>query len=192
MEEIFFRHFFQWSWGCYSARHLNPTSPTETWADLLLLRNRKFGNSDFPDYRFLLSTTTGNPNIFQDSVKNFLNYKMPETRFAALLKYKQSVCESGIHKSKFPKKSPDFICGIRSGNGLAKAESIFHKIFDRSTKNVGGNNLWSRSTKFENIVEFVTFTLWNSTIFLGPTYFLWNRICEFRFMNAPISVNYFF
>ena len=28
--------------------------------------------------------------------------------------------------------------------------------------------------KFENIVEFVTFIL-NSTIFLGPTYFLWNR-----------------
>ena len=26
------------------------SSPTETWADLLLLRNRKFENSDFPDY----------------------------------------------------------------------------------------------------------------------------------------------
>ena len=75
-----------------------------------------------------------------------------------------------------PQKSPDFICGIGSGNGLAKAESIFHKILDRSKKNVVGNNLWSRSTKFENIVEFVTFILWNPTIFLGPTNFLWNRI----------------
>ena len=41
-----------------------------------------------------------------------------------------------------------------------------------STKYLGGDNLWSRSTKFENIVEFVTFILWNSTIFLDPTYFL--------------------
>ena len=40
---------------------------------------------------------------------------------------------------KFHKKSPDFICGIGSGKGLAKAESIFHKILDRSKKNVGGD-----------------------------------------------------
>ena len=55
----------------------------------------------------------------------------------------------------FLKESPDFICEIRSGNGLGKAESIFHKILDWQQKNVGGNNLWSRSTKFVNIVEFV-------------------------------------
>ena len=48
-------------------------------------------------------------------------------------------------------------------------------------KKRGWDSLWSRSTKFENIVEFVTSILLNSTIFLGPTYFLWNRICEFRF-----------
>ena len=36
------------------------------------------------------------------------------------------------------KKSLHFISGIRSGNGLAKDESIFHKILDRSKKNVGG------------------------------------------------------
>ena len=51
----------------------------------------------------------------------------------------------------------------------------------RNRFSVCGNNLWSRSTKFENIVEFVTFILWNSTIFLVLTYFLWNRICEVRF-----------
>ena len=78
-------------------------------------------------------------------------------------------------KAEFTNLNPDFICGIGSGNGLAKAESIFHKILDRSKKNVRGDNLWSRSTKFENIVEFVAFILWNSTIFLG-TYFLWNLI----------------
>ena len=36
------------------------------------------------------------------------------------------------------KKSLHFISGIRGGNGLAKDESIFHKILDRSKKNVGG------------------------------------------------------
>ena len=55
------------------------------------------------------------------------------------------------------KKSPHFICGIQDGNGLAKEESIFHKILDQSKENVSGDNLWNRSTKFENIVEFVTF-----------------------------------
>ena len=68
------------------------------------------------------------------------------------------------------------------------AELIFHKIFDRSKKIMCGDNLLSRSTKFENIVEFVTFILWNSTIFLGPTHFLWNRICEFRFREHTIIV----
>ena len=90
-------------------------------------------------------------------------------------------------KAEFTNLNPDFICGIRSGSGLAKAESIFHKIIDRSKKNVSGDNLWSRSTKFENIVEFVAFILWNSTIFLGPTYFLWNLICEFRFRKHSNS-----
>ena len=42
--------------------------------------------------------------------------------------------------------------------------------------------MWSRSTKFENIVEFVTFTLWNSTIFLGPTYF-----CGIGFVNSALA-----
>ena len=43
------------------------------------------------------------------------------------------------NKSKFHNKSPDFICEIRNGSGLAKAESIFHKIFDRSKRTwVGG------------------------------------------------------
>ena len=74
-----------------------------------------------------------------------------------------------------------------SGSGLAKAESIFHKIFDRSVKTGGGINSWSRSTKFENNVEFVTFILWNSTVFLRPMYFLWNRICEFRFRKHSIG-----
>ena len=85
-------------------------------------------------------------------------------------------------------KRQGFICQILSGSGLAKAESIFHKIFDRSKKNVRGNNLLSCSTKFENIVEFVTFILWNP-IFLGPTYFLWNRICEFRFRKLSIPLS---
>ena len=71
---------------------------------------------------------------------------------------------------------------IRSGSGLAKAESIFHKILDRSKKNVGGDNLWSRSTKFENIVEFVIFNLWNPTIFLGPTNF-----CRIGFVNSAFA-----
>ena len=75
-----------------------------------------------------------------------------------------------------------FFCGIGSGNGLAKAESIFHKILDRLKKNVGGDNLWSRSTKFETIVEFVTFILWNSTIFLGLTYF-----CGIGFVNSAFA-----
>ena len=46
------------------------------------------------------------------------------------------------NKSKFYNKSPDFICEIRNGSGLAKAESIFHKIFDRSKKTwVGGDTV---------------------------------------------------
>ena len=64
---------------------------------------------------------------------------------------------------------------------LRKRNRFSTKYLTGRKKNVGGNNLWSRSTKFENIVEFVTLILWNSTIFLCPTYFLWNRICEFRF-----------
>ena len=103
----------------------------------------------------------------------------------------QKLCskvENHVTDQEFHKKSPDSIYEIRSGSGLAKAESIFHKIFDRSKKSVGGKNLWSRSTKFENIVGFVTFILWNP-IFLGPTYFLWNRICEFRFRKLSIPLS---
>ena len=53
-------------------------------------------------------------------------------------------------------------------------------------KNVGGDNLWSRSTKFENIVEFLTFICGIPQYFLVPKYFLWNRICEFHFRKHSI------
>ena len=91
------------------------------------------------------------------------------------------VCESGIHKSKFHKKKSAFYLWNPGWKWTCESGIDFPQNTWPVEKKRGWDNLWSRFTKFENIVEFGTFILLNSTIFLGPTYFLLNRMCEFRF-----------
>ena len=91
------------------------------------------------------------------------------------------VCESGIHKSKCHKKKSAFYFWNPKWKWTRERGINFPQNTWPVKNKRGWDNLWSRCTKFENIVEFVTFILLNSTIFLGPTNFLWNRICEFCF-----------